>query len=201
MKGGSPTGTYKPEMPSFEMPSIADCVTVPRDGSGFVGAEGPVVGAPDRVSPCLLCAPKTGCAPGPAAGADLHARPVFSGLDPDTWCQREVTSQTRGPTGAGWGLFPPVSPHPASSCPDGTDTAAPPLPPLSVLGSRGRGSWALLTAGSPVGSQPLDPTWVLGTPTHGLWGMGSSPEVVTLNAHRHICKNPTGRQHADHLSC
>lgn len=105
--------------------------------------KGPVVEAPGQVSSCLLCSPKTGCVPGPAACPDLHAGPV-SGDWPG--CTLPVGSgiPELGPQSAVWGLFPPLRPT-TSLRPDGAD-AAPPLPPPSTPPPPG-GHWSVSPGG------------------------------------------------------
>lgn len=57
LRGAPPFGTYKPEMPSFEMPGTADCVTVPKDSSGIVGQRVPYLG-PQIGCPPAFCVPR-----------------------------------------------------------------------------------------------------------------------------------------------
>lgn len=126
--------TCKPERPSCERPGVADCVTAPQSPETLLicQAQGPIVGAPDQVSPAFCVPRKLAVSLGP-----LPALICMQGPCPVDWIRTRGASgsdsQSWGPGGRAGTLPSPLCP--TSSCPGGADTAA--LPPSSAPGPPG----------------------------------------------------------------
>lgn len=180
-EGGLPhLGPTNPRCPHSDA-CAADCVTVPGEGSGFVGQRVPLLG------------PQIGCPPSPVFPEIWRCawarclpwfarRPASRALDPDT-C---ASGKQRPAPAEGRAALPP---GPASSCPEGL------LHPSWGQGS-GAGPWA---AGS---QKPARTAWLglslqagLLGPSHRLWGWEAVSLEVSLphlNACGRICTSPMG---------